>query len=107
MNTSSILIEKCKELAKKNEALANEFRVLILVVLDKLGESSWSKLKNELENILRTPINPNLLAFHLRKLVNMGFVKRIETESETLYKPTIPDEYKHLIEQVLKASEAK
>jgi len=100
---STTLVELCREVAKRHEILANEFRVLILAILVKLGESNWSKLKNELENVVKTSINPNLLAFHLRKLVNTGFVKRIETKKEVLYKPTIPEQYKHSILPVIEA----
>ena len=87
----------CRDVADKYGALASEFRVLVLAVLLVLGEASWSVLKRKLEKIAETEVNPNLLAFHLRRLVRAGFVERVELDHETIYKPRLPSEVEHNI----------
>jgi len=87
----------CRDVADKYKALANEFRVLILAVLLVLGETKWSFLKRKLEKIVETKINPNLLAFHLRKLVKAGYVERITLGNEIIYRLCLPSEIEHNI----------
>jgi len=55
----------------------NRLRILILVVLLARGRSSWNELKKEIEDLIGSPINPNTLSFHLKKLIQLKLVTKI------------------------------
>ncbi len=80
------LLEKATAIAKRHELLASEIRVMILATLRAMGgEASWTGLKQALETLLERPLNPNLLAFHLRRLTEAGVVGRREIGREVYY----------------------
>ena len=64
------------EVSSTNEVLANPLRVVILGIINSRNVISWTDLKTDLEKILG-PINPNTLAFHLKKLIAKGYIVRM------------------------------
>ena len=99
------VLEIAREVSKNSEILANEVRVLILALLLKNKSMTWSDLKKSLKTLLGTPdLNPNLLAFHLRKLVKSGFVLRKELDENITYEvqeDKIPNEIRELLKPIL------
>jgi DNA-binding HxlR family transcriptional regulator len=71
------LLNEIARIADKYEVLDNRLRILILVVLLARGRRSWSELKKEIEDLIESPINPNTLSFHLKKLIQSELVTRI------------------------------
>lgn len=96
------ILDLCREVAREHEALSNEYRVLILALLLDMGRASWTELKRRMERILGYQLNPNFLAFHIRRLVTAGLVRREEAGREVVYTPSIPEEYKQVLERVLR-----
>ena len=74
------LEEEAARIAAAHDGLANPARVLILAALMALGgEASWSDLKKALE-LVYGEVNPNFLAFHLRRLISSGIVGKAALE---------------------------
>jgi len=86
------LFEELKRLSERHVALSSETRLLILTLLSALDEATWSRLKASMERALGRGVNPNVLAFHLRKLLEAGLAERIEREGEVVYRFSGPDE---------------
>ena len=80
------LLEKAREFAERNEVFSNEIRILLYgILVARGGEATWSQLKEDLERILGRYVNPNLMAFHLRRLGEAGVVGRQEMGREVRY----------------------
>jgi DNA-binding HxlR family transcriptional regulator len=71
------LLNEIARIADKYDVLGNRLRILILVVLLARGRKSWNELKKEIEDLIGSPINPNTLSFHLKKLIQSELVTRI------------------------------
>jgi len=79
-STVAKLEEEAVRIAATHEGLANPARVLILAALMALGgEASWSDLKKALE-LVYGKVNPNFLAFHLRRLISSGIIDKAALE---------------------------
>lgn len=64
-----------KQLANYCAALAHPIRIMIAVKLAE-GPASWSELKQYLEQRLGGKLNPNVMAFHMKRLVEYGAVEK-------------------------------
>jgi len=96
---SSSLMDLVKKITSRHEVMTNEVRVLILALLDVFGEMSWSSLKEQLEKVLGVPVNPNLLAFHLRRLLGGNYIVRRKIGREVFYE--INPDYRRSISEEL------
>jgi DNA-binding HxlR family transcriptional regulator len=70
------LLTEIARIADKYDILGNRLRILILVVLLARGRRSWSELKKEIEDLIGSPMNPNTLSFHLKKLIQSKLVTK-------------------------------
>ena len=73
-----------EELASLGDALGHEVRSVILLRLI-CGPARWSGLRSFLSKLYGYNINPNVLAFHLRRLVERGIVERRDIGGEPIY----------------------
>lgn len=82
--------QEIKQLAekasKKNETFSNPLRVLMVSVILVKEETSWSQLKEILEKIIDTGVNPNTLSFHIAKLVQMSYLEKSGTSEQPVYR---------------------
>ncbi len=92
------------EMSRLYRVMANEIRLLILALLYEKQELGWSQLKKMIEKILGKQINPNLLAFHLRYLVEKEIIIRSEMNKETKYilNPGFIDKYDEILSHSIK-----
>jgi len=95
------IISLAETLASEFDILAHELRVLILAIIAAHGRITWTDLKSVLESIVG-PVNPNTLAFHVRKLINSKYVEREGGPESVIYKARIPDDVKRKIEPLVK-----
>ncbi|MEB3780117.1 MAG: hypothetical protein GSR85_07800 [Desulfurococcales archaeon] len=79
------ILDKADKIVEKHEPLSHRIRVLILAAVSALGEASWTELKTLLETLLG-PVNPNTLAFHIRKLLGEGLLERAGSPESPVYK---------------------
>lgn len=80
------VLETARKLAMLFEALSNEIRVIILALLMKNKSMTWRDMGKALQTVLGArELNPNLLAFHLRKLVKSNLVLRRELGENIVY----------------------
>ncbi len=102
-NVEHEIINLAKSLALKHDALAHELRVLILTIIAAQGRVSWADLKSALERIVGS-INPNTLAFHIKKLISRGYVEREGGPESVIYKVNMDrvtqEELRQLIDKV-------
>lgn len=89
MNTD--IIELAKEVSSRYEILSNEIRVLILSIITAYQEVKWTEIRDTLEKILGRRLNPNIIAFHIRRLIEAGYVEK-KMENYTPRKIDIEDE---------------
>jgi DNA-binding transcriptional ArsR family regulator len=73
------------ERSKNCEVFSNPLRTFIALFVVAKGEVSWSELKNALEKRSGS-INPNTLSFHISKLIETGFLKKVNGESQPKYR---------------------
>ncbi len=90
-----------RDITKKYETLANPIRIHILSIISALEEASWSEIKAIFEK-LHGQINPNTLAFHIKKLVDCGFVSKIGSPESPVYIAKIPEELRRELEEIIK-----
>ena len=92
MTVRDKLLEEIEEIARRNKALSNPFRVLVLAAIKSRGTASWYELKEIVERVVGR-VNPNTLAFHINKLVEAGFVVRAGPERSPRYEAReVPDD---------------
>ncbi len=95
------VMEEIGEIAKKHEALANSIRVEILSIVIAFREISWSKIKAILESRYGK-INPNTLAFHIKKLIDCGLIRKGGTMESPIYTvANVPEELKNELKEVV------
>ena len=91
------ILEIARDISRRHEALSNEIRVLILAVIMSSKEAKWIDIRDMLEKILNRRVNPNLLAFHLRRLMENGLVeKKLDT-----YNVNIASDMKRELENLI------
>lgn len=95
--TVESLIEK---IAKKHESLANPIRIHILSIVSALGEASWSKIKAMLESRYGQ-VNPNTLAFHIKKLIESDLISRSGSPESVTYVANIPKDLREELREVI------
>jgi DNA-binding HxlR family transcriptional regulator len=100
------LLTEIARIADKYDVLGNRLRVLILVILLARGRRSWNELKREIEDLIGSPINPNTLSFHLKKLIQselvtkIGSIENLEYEIAPGKESEIPEEIRRVAELV-------
>jgi len=73
------------KVSKKCELFSNPIRSLIISFAIVKREVTWSELKKDLEQIIGS-INPNTLSFHIRRLIDAGFLDKTGTREQPRYK---------------------
>ncbi|MEM0196187.1 MAG: winged helix-turn-helix domain-containing protein [Sulfolobales archaeon] len=86
-----------ESVARKYEPFSHPLRVLILALLLAHGRLSWTALMKELGKLVG-PLNPNTLAFHLKKLVESGYVVKSGGVEELYYEVSEPERLQQLEE---------
>jgi DNA-binding HxlR family transcriptional regulator len=100
------LLNEIARIADKYDVLGNRLRILILVVLLARGRKSWNELKKEIEDLIGSPINPNTLSFHLKKLIQselvtkIGSIENLEYEIAPGKESEIPEEIRKVAKLV-------
>ncbi|MEM1882811.1 MAG: winged helix-turn-helix domain-containing protein [Sulfolobales archaeon] len=69
VNSSSTALSMAESVARNYEPFSHPLRALLLAH----GRPSWTALMKELGKLVGL-LNPNTLAFHLKKLVESGYV---------------------------------
>lgn len=90
-----------KLLASEFDSLAHELRILILAIIAAYGRATWADLKSVLESLVG-PVNPNTLAFHIKKLINSKYVEREGGPESVIYRVRIPEDIGKRIEPLIK-----
>lgn len=102
------VLSHAESIARKHEPLAHSLRVLILVLLVVYGRQSWTSLMSELNKLVGA-LNPNTLAFHLKKLIESGYVVKSGSVEEPYYEVSKAEELLRLegIGELVEALRAK
>ena len=79
-------METVFENSKRFEILANPIRNLILIIVAFNKEVNWATLKKSVEAFVRSSVNPNTLGFHIGRLIDAGFIYKIDIENQPRYK---------------------
>jgi DNA-binding transcriptional ArsR family regulator len=95
MSLEDLVIER----SKRCETFANPLRTFIALLILVKGEISWSDLKSLLKKFIGNDINPNTLSFHLSRLIEAGFLDKVDIENQPLYK--VPEGKLHEIEKII------
>jgi DNA-binding transcriptional ArsR family regulator len=80
------IMEMIDNVSKRYEMFSNPLRILILSIILAKEEINWTALKENIEKLTETTINPNTLAFHLGKLVETGYLLKAGTTEQPVYK---------------------
>ena len=83
-NMSSKIVEKANKITQEFTILSNIYRTLILLYLYKTKGSTWSEIKDFLEKN-DGAVNPNTLHFHMKALINAGYIKHSGSEDLSIY----------------------
>lgn len=79
-------MERIDNISKRCEMFSNPLRILILSTILAKEETNWTALKEDIEKLTEATINPNTLAFHLSKLVETGYLLKVGTTEQPVYK---------------------
>ncbi len=94
------LLARVNEIAKESMALANPIRLLILTIIASRKSTSWLELKQTLEKLIG-PVNPNTMAFHINKLVEVEYISREGPQRSPRYTAKkIPGEVEELLKNL-------
>lgn len=85
MSNTENTLEHVNILSKRFANLSNNYRILILAYLIRKKEATWSEIKQFLENIYGSIINPNTLHFHLKALTNSDMIRWSGSEEKGVY----------------------
>jgi len=91
------VLNMARDISRRYEALSSEIRVLILAIITLSNGAKWTEIRDGLEKILGKRINPNILAFHLRKLLESGLVEKKLDVYDANITPDIEKEMESLI----------
>ncbi|MCP8316665.1 MAG: hypothetical protein H3Z52_10570 [archaeon] len=80
---SETVVNLLNEIYHKHEVLSNPLRTLILTIVLAQNEVSWNDVVGNLESVMKRRFNPNSISFHLKRLIDGGFVEK----SGTVYIP--------------------
>jgi len=73
------------EVSKRHEALSNPLRVLLVGIVWN-SELSWKDLKYMVQKFLGREVNPNMLSFHLRRLIEAGLLETVKSGEGSFYR---------------------
>jgi len=82
MSIEDLVIER----SKRCEVFASPLRSLIALLVLIKREVVWSELKGSLKKLIGYDINPNTLSFHIGKLIDAGFLDKVDVEGQPLYR---------------------
>jgi DNA-binding HxlR family transcriptional regulator len=85
----TIIRKQVDEISKKCEIFSNPMRILIIADILVEKESNWSQLKENIEKLTGSGINPNTLSFHVSKLVEGNYLSKVGTAEQPVYKVDI------------------
>jgi len=97
---SSEILMLSQSIAKEHAPLAHQLRVTILAIVLALGRASWSDIKYVIERIYGS-VNPNTLAFHIRKLIDAGYLKKSGSMETPIYEPNVPEDVAKKLEPLV------
>lgn len=83
MSVEDLIFER----SKKCEVFSNSLRSFIALLIVAKEEISWSELKLTLEKKVGG-VNPNTLSFHIGKLMESGFLEKLDIEGQPRYRIT-------------------
>ncbi len=78
------LLEKIKFITDKHSTLSNPYRIMIIFIIWKNKQATWTEIKDFMESKLGK-INPNTLHFHLKALLESKYIKRINEGEKFVY----------------------
>jgi hypothetical protein len=81
MSIEQIVVER----SKNCEVFGNPLRAFIALLVVAKEEATWSELKSALEKRSGS-INPNTLSFHIGKLIETDFLKKVNSQSQPKYR---------------------
>lgn len=73
------------ERSKRCEIFSNPLRMFIALVLFAKREVAWSELKSDIEKSIGS-VNPNTLSFHIGRLMETGFLEKVDIEGQPKYR---------------------
>jgi DNA-binding transcriptional ArsR family regulator len=71
---------------KECETFSNPIRALIASLILANKEMTWTEIKQTIEKISKTSINPNTLSFHLGKLEEVDYIEKVGTVEQPIYR---------------------
>jgi DNA-binding HxlR family transcriptional regulator len=101
------VVEAATKISKEHSALSNVYRTMTLGYLDVKKRGSWSDIKKFLEGQVG-PVNPNTLHFHLKALVENGFIVATGSQEKPVYQigvlsPEIRQSISHITKLIERA----
>jgi predicted nucleotidyltransferase len=91
-----------RDISRRYEALSSEIRVLILAIITSSNGAKWTEIREILEKILGKRINPNIISFHIRKLIDASLVKKDNDVYRAKISGETDGELNKLIEEINK-----
>lgn len=99
------LVEAATRISKEHSALSNIYRTMTLGYLVAKKRGTWSDIKKFLESYVG-PVNPNTLHFHLKVLVQNGFIVAKGRQEKPVYQiGRLPSEIRRSIREVVRLIE--
>ncbi|RLF14481.1 MAG: hypothetical protein DRJ97_06160 [Thermoprotei archaeon] len=97
-----------EETAAIHELMSHPVRLLIIHAIRRRGGlASWSDIEDEIRRTVGKDLNPNVINFHLTKLIRGGIVKRDDLGNYSLSMTEVGPILRTLLESTLRQIEMK
>jgi DNA-binding transcriptional ArsR family regulator len=78
--------KRVDRMSKECETFSSPIRTLITALVLAKNEMSWTQIKEMVEKITGSLMNPNTLGFHIAKLVEMEYIEKVGTKEQPVYR---------------------
>lgn len=90
------------KIAKEHSALSNVYRTMTIAYLLVKKKGTWSDIRKFIEANLG-PVNPNTLHFHLKALLQNGFIVATGSQEKPIYQiGELPPEIRQSVDPMTK-----
>lgn len=96
------IVQAAKKISTEHAALSNIYRVVTLAYLTTNDQATWSDIRRFIETNLGS-VNPNTLHFHLKALLQNGFISTEGSQEKPVYRlGELPPDIKETIASMTK-----
>jgi hypothetical protein len=80
------ITKRIDRMSRECEVFSSPIRALITALILAKKELTWTQIKETVEQITGSTMNPNTLGFHIGKLIEMEYIEKVGTKEQPIYR---------------------